>query len=94
MQIFHCPFCGDRDETEFRFITEAGKQRPEPSSEASDEAWTRYLFLNKSPQGFSREVWCHLPCLEYFILERDTNTKEVIRSIPLSEECHSSIQPE
>jgi len=49
MQLFSCPFCGERDETEFVFCAEAGKTRPEPAAEVSADAWARYLYLGDNP---------------------------------------------
>ncbi len=85
MQLFECPFCGPRSETEFHFLTEAGKQRPEPAEEVSDEKWADYLYNHKSPRGRTAEIWVHIPCGEFFILERDSITREVFRSIPLKD---------
>ena len=78
MQLFPCPFCGTRDESEFHFAVEAGKPRPEPADNVSDEEWANYLYLYKAPKGEAREIWLHLTCGEYFILERDTQTREVL----------------
>lgn len=83
MQRFPCPFCGLRDETEFHFAVEAGHARPEPAAQVSDAEWSAYLHENASPQGAAREVWLHVTCGEYFVLERDTVTREVSRSTPL-----------
>lgn len=72
MQLFPCPFCGPRDETEFTFATEAGRTRPEPAAAVSDESWARYLGFNRNPKGATREVWLHTACGEFFVMERDT----------------------
>jgi sarcosine oxidase subunit delta len=80
MQLFTCPFCGPRDETEFTFGAEAGKARPEPAARTSDVDWSRYLHMNANPKGRSREVWLHLTCGEFFVMERDTLTHEVLAS--------------
>ena len=85
MQIFECPFCGKRNETEFHFLTEAGKERPEPAEDVSDSRWAEYLYLHKSPRGKTNEIWVHIPCGEFFILQRDTITREVFRSISLQD---------
>lgn len=77
MQLFPCPFCGLRDETEFAFATEAGKARPEPAAEVSAEAWARYLHVGDNPKGATREVWLHVTCGEFFVMERDTVTHAV-----------------
>jgi len=78
MQIFKCPFCGPRDETEFHFAAEAGKHRPEPAETVTDEAWADYLYMNDAPKGTACEVWVHLTCGEFFVMERDTVTREII----------------
>ena len=83
MQRFPCPFCGLRNETEFHFAVEAGHPRPEPAEQVSDEEWTKYLYLHKAPKGEAKEIWLHLTCGEYFILQRDTTTGEVLGSEPL-----------
>lgn len=80
MQSFPCPFCGLRDETEFHFAAEAGKERPEPAPEVSDVAWADYLYLNAAPRGQAREVWMHLTCGEFFVMTRDTVSREVTAS--------------
>jgi sarcosine oxidase subunit delta len=83
MQYFPCPFCGPRDETEFHFVVEAGHARPEPADAVSDAAWSAYLYENASPRGVAREVWLHLTCGEYFIMERNTVSREVLGAEPL-----------
>jgi sarcosine oxidase subunit delta len=83
MQLFPCPFCGLRDETEFHYATEARKPRPEPAPEVSDADWSAYLHLNANPRGVSREVWIHLTCGEFFLMTRDTVSAEVLSAEPL-----------
>ncbi|RIK89030.1 MAG: sarcosine oxidase subunit delta [Hyphomicrobiales bacterium] len=72
MQLFSCPFCGPRDETEFLFGAEAGKRRPEPAAEVSARAWGEHLHFAGNPKGPAREIWLHLTCGEFFAMERDT----------------------
>lgn len=83
MQLFSCPFCGLRDETEFVFGTEAGKTRPEPAPEVSAQDWSRYLYSNINPKGRTREIWLHVTCGEFFAMERDTVSHAVLNSVPL-----------
>lgn len=80
MQLFPCPFCGERPETEFHFAAEAGHARPEPAESVSDAAWARYLYHNRNPKGRSREIWVHLTCGTFFLMERDTRSHEVLSS--------------
>ena len=83
MQIFTCPFCGPREETEFHFAAEAGKHRPEPAEETSDTDWADYLYMNDAPRGRSSEVWVHMTCGEFFLMTRDTVSRDVLDSTTL-----------
>ncbi|MEM7376203.1 MAG: sarcosine oxidase subunit delta [Pseudomonadota bacterium] len=83
MQRFHCPFCGERDETEFHFGAEAGRHRPEPAETVDADAWYHYLHAQSAPRGPAREVWVHLTCGEFFLMERDTVSREVLGSSAL-----------
>lgn len=78
MQLFPCPFCGPREETEFHYGGEAGKARPEPAEGVSDADWAGYLHYQANPKGPSREVWVHLACGEFFVMTRDTVSHRVI----------------
>ncbi len=78
MQIFDCPFCGERDETEFHFVSEAGKVRPEPACQVSADTWAAYLHVKQNVKGAGREVWRHLSCGELFVMQRDTTSMVVI----------------
>ncbi len=78
MQLFPCPFCGERDEREFHFVGEAGKRRPDTKTLVTDKLWAGYLHVRQNPKGPSREVWRHLTCNELFVMERDTLSMEVL----------------
>lgn len=80
MQLFPCPFCGPREETEFVFATEAGKARPEPAGEVAAQAWADYLYVGENRKGPAREVWLHVTCGEFFLMERDTVSHAVSAS--------------
>jgi sarcosine oxidase subunit delta len=80
MQVFTCPFCGARDETEFFFGGEAGNDRPEPTGDVSAERWADYLHVNANAKGGAAEIWVHLTCGEFFVMRRDTVTHEVIET--------------
>lgn len=90
MQLFPCPFCGDRDEREFLFAGEPGKIRPDtarprrapgedlgpPAVPAAD--WAAYLHARRNARGPVAEVWMHLPCAELFVMERDSVGMQVL----------------
>lgn len=70
MHIISCPYCGPRDETEFRYGAEAGKRRGTAESPARD--WADYLYAQNNPKGDTREIWLHVPCGEFFVVERNS----------------------
>ena len=80
MQLFPCPFCGLRAETEFFFAGEAGTLRPEPAGEVNDEAWADYLHFNDNAKGMASEVWVHPTCGEFFAMTRHTLSHEVVET--------------
>lgn len=83
MQVFSCPFCGPRPEVEFHFGGEAGNDRPQGAAAVPAGVWAAYLHLRHNPRGAAREIWMHRPCLEVFILERDTLTMQAAPGIAL-----------
>jgi sarcosine oxidase subunit delta len=86
MQLFPCPFCGTRDETEFRYVGEAGKLRPAGGAAASIAEWTRYLYFQRNLKGRVAEIWSHAPCGETFRMERDNVSHVVYASVSLRKE--------
>ena len=46
MQIFPCPFCGPRDESEFHYVGEP-KARPEPAGSVSDAEWAELSLVQR-----------------------------------------------
>lgn len=72
-----CPWCGPRDETEFKFGIEAKVARPDPAT-ADDRAWADYLFMRENRRGRQEELWCHGGgCGQWFLVDRDTVTHEI-----------------
>ena len=86
MQRFPCPFCGTRDETEFRFLGEADRLRPAGGADASIADWTRYLYFQRNRKGRVAEIWGHIPCGETFRMERDNVTHVVYAGVSLRKE--------
>jgi len=87
MQIFRCPFCGERDEREFFFAGESGKVRPDTTQAVSDQQWAAFLFEQRNDKGTVREIWMHLPCAEVFLLTRDSVTMQVTGSQALRKDA-------
>lgn len=80
MQI-ECPWCGPREEFEFRCGGESHIQRPGPAEEVSDARWADYLFSRNNPRGIQYERWLHaFGCRRWFNVARDT-TNHKIRAV-------------
>ena len=76
MMRLPCPYCGTRDEIEFRFGGESHIERPD--LEVSDAEWADYLFNRDNPKGLQYERWIHVyGCRQWFNVARDTVTHEV-----------------
>ncbi len=73
MLLIKCPWCGERDQTEFSCGGEAHIVRPLDPESLSDAQWADYLFMRKNTKGKHREQWCHTAgCRRWFNAERDT----------------------
>jgi len=74
MLLIACPYCGPREEFEFRY---GGEGVPLPE-EADDQAWARVLYYRGSPAGPFAERWVHTHgCRRWFHVRRDTLTHEI-----------------
>ena len=73
-----CPWCGQRDETEFTFGGQSHLTRPDPDS-CSDAEWADYLFNRDNPKGPHHERWGHsYGCGRWFNLVRDTVSHDIL----------------
>jgi sarcosine oxidase subunit delta len=73
-----CPFCGPRDEVEFRCGGTTHIVRPDPAAAATHETWAEYLYLRDNPKGWHAERWLHFAgCRQWFNLLRHTVTHEI-----------------
>ncbi len=78
MLKFNCPFCGVRDEHEFRCGGQSHITRPGPHDTVSDERWAEYLYMRDNPKGWHYERWLHVAgCRQWFNVARNTVTHEV-----------------
>jgi sarcosine oxidase, subunit delta len=78
MLSINCPFCGPRDETEFRCGGQTHIQRPGPHDAVTDDAWASYLYVRDNPKGVHLERWVHaLGCRQWFNVARHTVTHEI-----------------
>ncbi len=78
MLLISCPWCGERDETEFHYGGQAHVAYPRDPDALGDRAWGEYLFVRDNPSGLYAERWCHsLGCRRWFNALRDTATSEL-----------------
>lgn len=78
MLLIPCPWCGERDETEFRYGGQAHVARPLDPNATDDAAWAEYLFMRDNPKGWFRERWNHAAgCRRWFNMVRHTVTHEI-----------------
>ena len=84
MLLINCPYCGERDESEFSVGGEGGISRPTNPDALSDEQWADYLFMRKNPRGLHHELWNHAQgCRRWFNVERDTLTYKIAATRPI-----------
>jgi sarcosine oxidase, subunit delta len=75
MLKIQCPWCGERDQSEFSYGGQAHIVRPPHPDDLSDEEWGDYLFFRDNTRGLHREQWCHSAgCRRWFNAVRDTVT--------------------
>lgn len=73
-----CPWCGPRDEVEFRYGGQAHVRYPADPGAISDAEWAEYLFVRRNPSGELAERWVHADgCRRWFDLTRNTETNEI-----------------
>ena len=77
MLLIPCPWCGPREEDEFRSGGEAGVNPPAQSVEAASPLLASFLFFRSNPKGTFHERWFHAHgCRRWFSIRRSTVTHE------------------
>lgn len=70
-----CPWCGTRDELEFRYRGDAGSSRPAAPDAA---AFAAYVYTRDNPLGWHLEWWLHVGgCRRLLKVERHTLSHEI-----------------
>ena len=86
MILINCPYCGERDQSEFSNGGEAHVARPENSENLNDKEWGRYVFYRDNPKGIFYERWVHTHgCRKWFNAVRNTSTDEILKIYTLNE---------
>jgi heterotetrameric sarcosine oxidase delta subunit len=78
MLLIRCPWCGDRDEVEFRYGGQAHLPYPDDAEAMTDAEWAGFLFMRDNPKGPWAERWMHAAgCRRWFNAIRDTATYRI-----------------
>ena len=81
-----CPFCGERDHSEFAYGGDGSIVYP--ALDASAEEWEKAAFQRENIRGLQTETWQSVSgCRQWLIVERDTLTHQ-IRSV---EAAHAGV---
>lgn len=71
-----CPWCGLRDETEFRYRGDATVSRP--AAHAGPDAFAAYVYQRANPRGWHLEWWLHVGgCRRLLRVLRHTLSHEI-----------------
>jgi len=71
-----CPFCGERDHSEFSYGGDGSIVYPELDAPA--EQWVDAVFQRENIRGVQTESWQHVSgCRQWLLVERDTMTHEI-----------------
>ena len=77
-----CPWCGERDYTEFRYGGDASKTRPAHGT-GDVKTWHDHVFLFDNPKGPHAELWYHAAgCRQWLRVVRDTATHAILEIRP------------
>jgi methylglutamate dehydrogenase subunit B len=76
MLQIQCPWCGVRDEAEFRYRGDATAARP--AADAGIKAFAHYVYARRNPLGWHLEWWLHTAgCRQLLKVLRHTGTHEI-----------------
>jgi heterotetrameric sarcosine oxidase delta subunit len=76
--LIPCPWCGDREDIEFKYGGSAQVAYPADPASVDDATWARFVFYRPNPKGTMAERWVHTAgCRRWFNLVRDTVTHEI-----------------
>lgn len=77
-----CPFCGERDVSEFAYLGDATVDRPAPDTSDAPVRFFEAVYLRDNPRGPHHELWYHASgCRGWLRVERDTASHAVGRAV-------------
>jgi sarcosine oxidase subunit delta len=88
-----CPFCGERDHSEFTYGGDATIAYPDLSAPAAE--WFAAVYLRANPRGPHRERWQHVKgCRLWLVIERDTLTHAITSVVPARNDLRPPLEGE
>jgi heterotetrameric sarcosine oxidase delta subunit len=77
--LIQCPFCGERDASEFAYLGDADCERPDPATPDAQSRFFAAVYLRENPAGPHNELWYHTAgCRSWLRVRRDTRTHEIL----------------
>lgn len=74
-----CPFCGERQSSEFVYLGDVGGRRPEPGRSDEQRVFYEAVYLRDNPVGVHAEFWYHVAgCRRWLEVSRDTRTHQIV----------------
>ena len=70
-----CPYCGERDASEFTYLGDANCPRPK---EGDMQAFVEAVYVRDNPAGRHQDLWYHaFGCRAWLRVTRDTRSHEI-----------------
>ncbi len=80
-----CPYCGERDISEFVYRGDATVKRPDADDPDAARAFHEFVHLRTNPAGWHFEHWYHESgCRAWIVVERNTLTHAVRGAVAAS----------
>lgn len=74
-----CPFCGERDLSEFVYLGDANARRPDPTAADAPGQFFTAVYLRDNPAGRHEDLWYHAyGCRSWLRVMRDTRTHDIL----------------
>jgi heterotetrameric sarcosine oxidase delta subunit len=73
-----CPYCGERDLSEFVYIGDAAYRRPKASADGGEDFYDA-VYLRDNPAGPHQEWWYHIHgCRSVLAVTRNTRNHQIL----------------
>jgi|SRR5882724_9876540 len=74
-----CPYCGERDLSEFAYHGDASFKRPDSDAPDAQARFFAEVYLRDNPAGPHEELWYHATgCRSWLRVRRNTRTHEIL----------------